>query len=110
MWWAISPKRGSRLANSAAEVSGWEVLRDLSTQMLVLAEAGDYVRVGLLDAERRRILFALAQRRVRDLPPALAEHLGELQAQILAVSERSLRAEANAAGKAKLLSGFTQSV
>lgn len=98
------------MANSAADISGWEVLRDLSTQMLVLAEAGDYVRVELLDAERRRILYGLAQRRVKDLPPALAERLAEIQAQILAVSERSLRAEANAASKAKLLSGFTQSV
>jgi hypothetical protein len=77
--------------------------------MLALAEAGDYVRVALLDAERRRILFGLAQRRMKDLPPALAERLGEIQAQILAVSERSLRAEANAASNAKLLAGFTQS-
>ncbi len=90
--------------------AAWEVVRDLSVEMLKLAEAGDFLTLGPLDAERRRALFAIANRREQSLSPALAAQLADLQARLVALAEQQARAEATAAAKAKRAAEFTPSV
>ena len=98
------------MANKAPAGAGWEVVRDLSVEMLKLAEAGDFLTLRQLDAERRRALFAIANRREQSLSPALAAQLADLQARLVALAEQQARAEGTAAAKAKRAAEFTPSV
>jgi len=97
------------LENKEALPRLWELTLELSTEMLALAERGDFLRVALLDEERRRTLFAIAGSPRGTLAPALASALTTAQKKIAAMAAKRLQEQAVLDGKARLASQFTQS-